>query len=140
MRRRSSITARIKIELRCCGSFFSITLLLKTLFDPWKRDVSYAENISLNEQFRLLAENLVSRFSFSGYPLIRGSTEGIAPRFFEINRRYLCCLSLSINFKGKGFKTMYNITLFSLLPRFSRITRGVFLFSRNATLLGQSMR
>lgn len=43
-------------------SFFSISLLIKTLFDPWKRDVVSAENLSINDRFRLLIGNLVSRF------------------------------------------------------------------------------
>lgn len=43
-------------------SLFSISLLLQTLFDPWKRDIVAAENVSLDVRIRLLVENLTSRF------------------------------------------------------------------------------
>lgn len=41
---------------------FSIGTLVSTLFDPWKKDVVYAENVSLDVKFRLMLDNLVSRF------------------------------------------------------------------------------
>lgn len=41
---------------------FSIPLLLRTLFDPWKRDISSAENASMQDLFQLWISNLVSRF------------------------------------------------------------------------------
>lgn len=41
---------------------FSIGMLVSTLFDPWKKDVVYAENVSLDVKFRLMLDNLVSRF------------------------------------------------------------------------------
>lgn len=41
---------------------FSIGVLLRTIFDPWKRDISYAENPSLDVKFKILFENIFSRF------------------------------------------------------------------------------
>lgn len=41
---------------------FSIGMLVSTLFDPWKKDVIYAENVSLDVRFRIMIDNLVSRF------------------------------------------------------------------------------
>ena len=41
---------------------FSIPLLLKTLFDPWKRDAVSLVNASLSENFQVMLQNLISRF------------------------------------------------------------------------------
>jgi len=41
---------------------FSVGILIKTLFDPWKKDVLSAENASLDVKFQILIGNLVSRF------------------------------------------------------------------------------
>lgn len=43
-------------------SFFSIKLLLRTLFDPWKRDAYHVENASLDIRMRIWLNNLISRF------------------------------------------------------------------------------
>ena len=43
-------------------NFFSIILLVKTIFDPWKRDVIDTKNLSLGQQAQVLVMNLVSRF------------------------------------------------------------------------------
>ncbi|MGA2666531.1 MAG: hypothetical protein ABSE91_00380 [Patescibacteria group bacterium] len=51
----------IKIVTKKIYLNFSITTLLRTLFDPWKRDVMAAENASLNVRFNILIGNLVSR-------------------------------------------------------------------------------
>jgi len=40
---------------------FSVPILLRTLFDPWKRDVSYAENASLDVRYKIWLNNLLSR-------------------------------------------------------------------------------
>jgi len=40
---------------------FSVPILLRTLFDPWKRDVSYVENPSLDMAVKIWAMNLFSR-------------------------------------------------------------------------------
>lgn len=42
-------------------SFFSIDLLLKTLFLPWKRDEIDTSNMALDDKLRVLLMNLVSR-------------------------------------------------------------------------------
>ena len=41
--------------------YFSIPILLKTLFAPWKRDVLSTQNLSLNEKMRMGVFNLMSR-------------------------------------------------------------------------------
>lgn len=41
--------------------FFSIPVLIKTLFAPWKRDIHSAVNSSLDMIVRVLIDNLVSR-------------------------------------------------------------------------------
>lgn len=43
-------------------SSFSIGILAGTLFDPWKRDVAYAENSSLDVRLKIAMQNLLSRF------------------------------------------------------------------------------
>lgn len=40
---------------------FSITLLLRTLFDPWKRDITSSEG-SIQTVYQVWLNNLVSRF------------------------------------------------------------------------------
>jgi len=40
---------------------FSIPILFKTLFAPWKRDIISTENLSLNERFQVWIWNLISR-------------------------------------------------------------------------------
>jgi len=40
---------------------FSVPILLRTLFDPWKRDVISVENPSLDAAVRIWAMNLFSR-------------------------------------------------------------------------------
>lgn len=41
--------------------FFSIPVLIKTLFSPWKRDVHSAVNSSLDVIVKVLVDNLISR-------------------------------------------------------------------------------
>lgn len=43
-------------------SFFSIRTLVRTLFDPWKRDNYTVENASLETRMQILLNNLISRF------------------------------------------------------------------------------
>jgi len=42
--------------------FFSIPQLVKTLFEPWRRDSIEAINLSLQQRLQLWVMNLVSRF------------------------------------------------------------------------------
>lgn len=42
--------------------YFSFGILLKTLFQPWKRDVISTQGMSLQEQFGVWQLNLVARF------------------------------------------------------------------------------
>lgn len=42
-------------------SYFSISILLRTLFDPWKRDNYSIENASLQDRMKLALDNLISR-------------------------------------------------------------------------------
>ncbi|HUD20968.1 MAG TPA: hypothetical protein VMQ44_02790 [Candidatus Saccharimonadales bacterium] len=43
------------------SDFFSLPILLKTLFAPWKNDVLSARNISLSDQFKIWEQNFISR-------------------------------------------------------------------------------
>ncbi len=43
-------------------SYFSISILLKTLFDYWKKDDIDTTNMALDDKIRVLMMNLVSRF------------------------------------------------------------------------------
>ena len=43
-------------------NFFSIPQLIKTLFEPWRRDIYSSKNLSLQQQLQLGIMNLVSRF------------------------------------------------------------------------------
>ena len=63
---------------------FSIPYLLKTLFAPWKRDAVRGVNLSLQEQFSVLVENLISRFM--------GFVVRIATIFFGLIMFILICL------------------------------------------------
>lgn len=40
---------------------FSVPVLLRTLFDPWKRDITYVPNASLQELFNIWLGNVISR-------------------------------------------------------------------------------
>jgi len=42
-------------------SYFSIHILLRTLFDPWKRDNYSIENGSLEARSKVMLDNLISR-------------------------------------------------------------------------------
>lgn len=51
--------------------FFSIDLLFKTLFQPWKRDEIDTTNMSLQDKARVLMMNLISRLVGA---IVRGGT------------------------------------------------------------------
>lgn len=42
-------------------SYFSVSILLRTLFDPWKRDNFTIENASLQDRAKVALDNLISR-------------------------------------------------------------------------------
>ena len=42
-------------------SYFSIPILLKTLFDPWKKDEIDTSNMAIDDKVKVLIMNLVSR-------------------------------------------------------------------------------
>lgn len=42
-------------------SSFSVSLLFRTLFDPWKRDIVGTNNPSLREALQILMSNMISR-------------------------------------------------------------------------------
>ena len=52
----------IRQRIRYITQFFSLTIILKTLFAPWKRDIAYATSPALEDRFNALIGNLVSRF------------------------------------------------------------------------------
>lgn len=52
----------IKIITKKFFYSFSIVVLLRTLVEPWKKDVVYVENASLDVKFRVFADNIFSRF------------------------------------------------------------------------------
>lgn len=43
------------------ADFFSVDILLKTWFQPWKNDVIAAQNIALSDQVKIWQQNLISR-------------------------------------------------------------------------------
>lgn len=51
----------IKIITKKFLSSFSVGILLRTLFDPWKKDVIYLQNASLDAQLKAFANNIFSR-------------------------------------------------------------------------------
>lgn len=51
----------VKIITKKFLSSFSVAVLLRTLFDPWKKDVVYLENASLDAQLKAFADNVFSR-------------------------------------------------------------------------------
>lgn len=57
--------------IRKIRQFFSISLLLRTLFAPWKRDEINMDNLSLQDRLRVLIMNLVSRLVGA---VVRGGT------------------------------------------------------------------
>jgi hypothetical protein len=57
--------------IRKIRQFFSMSLLLRTLFAPWKRDEVDMGNLSLQDRFRVLMMNLVSRLVGAA---VRGGT------------------------------------------------------------------
>jgi len=42
-------------------AYFSVTTLVRTLFDPWKRDNYSVENASLQTRLKIALDNLLSR-------------------------------------------------------------------------------
>lgn len=42
--------------------FFSLPILVRTWFSPWKNDTIVARNISLGDQWKIWQQNFISRF------------------------------------------------------------------------------
>lgn len=50
-----------QLMLSTVTDFFSFTVLLKTLFQPWRRDEISTDRLSLNERFQVWGLNLITR-------------------------------------------------------------------------------
>jgi len=55
------IIAYFKQLLIFINDQFSVSICLKTLFDVWRRDYKSTDNLSLQEKFQVLIENMASR-------------------------------------------------------------------------------
>ncbi len=51
-----------ELMLSTVVDFFSFSILLRTLFQPWRRDQISTERLSLNERFQVWGLNFISRF------------------------------------------------------------------------------
>lgn len=52
----------LKLWLKALGNYFSLGILLSTLFAPWHRDLSiYVKGMGLGEYFIALTNNIISR-------------------------------------------------------------------------------
>lgn len=58
----SKLARHQKLLFFTVADYFSFEILLKTLFQPWKRDELSAERLSLSERVQIWGLNLVSRF------------------------------------------------------------------------------
>lgn len=56
------IWQRTLFATRKTFGYFSVGLLVKTLFAPWKRDIRRPLNASLDVVLRMMIDNMVSRF------------------------------------------------------------------------------
>jgi len=56
-----SLFSNIKLIVLKTLDYFSVTILLKTLFYPWRRDVMTTRNLPINIRFRVMIFNLLSR-------------------------------------------------------------------------------
>ncbi len=56
------VPKEIRRKSRFILQYFSLTIILKTLFSPWKRDITYASSKAIEDRFHALLGNLVSRF------------------------------------------------------------------------------
>ena len=65
-----TVTVALKL-IKKAFNFFSIDLLLKTLFQPWKRDEIDTTNMALDDKLRVWMMNLVSRLIGA---VVRGGT------------------------------------------------------------------
>jgi len=52
----------LKAAILTITDLFSVRLLFKTLFAPWKRDIISYEGLTLQQKFQVLMLNLSSRF------------------------------------------------------------------------------
>jgi hypothetical protein len=60
-----------QLILLTIADYFSFAILLRTLFQPWKRDTISTEHLSLQERFEVWGLNLVARLVGA---VIRGAT------------------------------------------------------------------
>jgi hypothetical protein len=52
---------KLRHKLSSIGLYFSVPMLLRTLFDPWRRVISYGDN-SFIDSLRAILDNTISRF------------------------------------------------------------------------------
>jgi hypothetical protein len=94
-------------------SFFSIRTLIRTLFDPWKRDAISLENASLQARAKIWLDNFISRaigFVIRLFTVILGLTT-IAVFFLFFLSLILIWLLLPIVVVGliiNGIRVMIN--------------------------------
>ncbi|MCC7289288.1 hypothetical protein IT414_02790 [bacterium] len=58
----AQVPREIRRRVNFILQFFSLKIILRTLFAPWKRDIAYARSTALEDRFQALIGNLVSRF------------------------------------------------------------------------------
>jgi hypothetical protein len=80
-------------SIRRAFEFFSIYLLLRSLFEPWKRDETDTSNMALDDKLRVLMMNLVSRLVGA---VVRGGT--IFVGLFVISGVFIATLAATLAF------------------------------------------